>query len=169
MKGCLFLLFTPMLIAAEPATITEANARTFYRAFVRLTKEPRHVAPLTAVLCRPPGADQQAAEKKATGPHYQAYVHIYASPAAATALSQSAKEFPEGAILVKEKLGLEGGTEVAGMIKRAKGFDPANGDWEYFFHDEAGKLTLGKMANCADCHNGARGDHMFTARQFAGK
>jgi hypothetical protein len=55
------------------------------------------------------------------------------------------------------------------MIKRAKGYDPANGDWEYFFHDKAGKFTSGKLATCANCHNTAVQDHTFSVWRLTKK
>ncbi len=74
---------------------------------------------------------------------------------------------------MKEKLGGKGQDaviEIGGMIKRAKGFDPANGDWEYFFHDSDGKLSTGKaLSRCADCHNAAVNDHVYAAWRFAHK
>jgi hypothetical protein len=171
----------PMLLGSEPLTVTEANARTFYLQYARLTKEPHRVAlggPAGSVLCRAaiPATDRAEAEKR-LGPHFAGTVHYYANPEAARTLQQSGTEFPEGSVIVKEKLGLKAKPadpdpvlEIGGMVKRAKGFDPANGDWEYFFHDQSGKLTTGKLlANCAACHNSAVADHVFAAWRFAQK
>jgi len=173
MKACLLLALaaTPALMAAEPVKVTEANARTFYRDFVRLTAHARYVAPATSVLCRAPTAAMVAQDKKALGPHYQAQIHVYASPEAVAALRQNAAALPEGSVLIKEKLGAKDAvTEVGGMIKRAPGFDPAAGDWEYFFHDADGKFTTGQaLANCADCHNAALKDHVYSAWKLAAK
>ena len=68
------------------------------------------------------------------------------------------------------------------MIKRADGFDPAHGDWEYFcsahvpgLADDpavaqsavaqvkpAGKIESGRIASCVQCHEAAkRTDYVF--------
>ena len=51
-----------------------------------------------------------------------------------------------------------------GMIKRAPGYDPEHGDWEYFFFEDIAKIEHGKIASCVNCHHGAKDkDHVFKA------
>ena len=98
------------------------------------------------------------------GPHAQAWVHFYVNESAAQAVADRAMEFPVGAVIVKEKLGdKKEVTGVAGMIKRASGYDASNGDWEFFFYTPGGEFSSGKVANCIDCHKGAGRDHVFAA------
>ena len=159
-----FLSAASLLSAAEPLVVTKDSAATFYRKFKRLTAEPRHVAPLTAGLCITPDKATVDKEKALTGPHFQNYIHIYASASAADSISAKRAKFPEGAVIIKEKLGegVNPVTGIGGMVKRAKGYDSANGDWEFFFYTPGGEFTTGKLANCIDCHNGGKRDHVFS-------
>ncbi len=160
----IFLSTALILSAAEPLVITKDSAATFYREFKRLTKEPRHVAPLTAGLCSPPSQAVLDREKAIVGPHAQTWIHIYANPTAADSIAAKGAKFPVGAVIVKEKLGddRQSVTGIGGMVKRAKGYDSANGDWEFFFYTPGGEFTTGKFANCVDCHNGGKRDHVFS-------
>ncbi|HEX8309951.1 MAG TPA: hypothetical protein VF614_01460 [Chthoniobacteraceae bacterium] len=109
MKRILLLcsLAAATLFASEQpisTPVTERTAFTFYPTFKRLTDEPHHVAPLTAMLCTFPAPELIEREKAQTGPHYDARVHIYANPLAAEAVVRKQDAFPVGAVIVKEKL-----------------------------------------------------------------
>ena len=150
----LFLAAATVLGSEEPAqvTVTKDTAFTFYRPFKRLTKEPHYVAPLTAILCTYPSPELIEREKRATGPHFQASVHIYANPLAEDTISRKLHVFPVGAVIVKEKLAADGSASaVGGMIKRAPGFASSSGDWEYFYSEKTGGFSMGKLQNCAEC------------------
>ncbi len=135
--------------AAEPpaeVAITKGSVSTFYRQFQRLTKEPYRVPPAFAGLCA-------SAPPPATYTHASPSIHIYANPQAADTIAQKRKVFPTGAVIVKEKLGDNGAvTGIGGMVKRAAGFDPKSGDWEWFYSEKASGFSIGKLQNCADCH-----------------
>jgi len=48
------------------------------------------------------------------------------------------------------------------MVKRAPGYDPAGGDWEYLVLDASGRVEeRGKLPLCARCHAEAPHDHLF--------
>jgi hypothetical protein len=48
------------------------------------------------------------------------------------------------------------------MVKRAPGFDSAQGDWEYFYFDDPSKIESGRMASCIECHRTAKQtDYVF--------
>jgi len=155
---------TSLLWAAEPLVITKDSAATFYREFKRLTGEPRYIAPLTAALCRTPSKEQLDKEQAITGPHTRVAVHLYANSSAADSIAADATELPVGAIIVKEKLSSDqkSVTDIGGMVKRPKGYDPVNGDWEFFFYTPGGEFTTGRLAKFVDCHNGAKRDHVFS-------
>jgi hypothetical protein len=58
------------------------------------------------------------------------------------------------------------------MIKRAAGYDPAGGDWEYGFVTLAPRTTVtrGRLAGCAGCHARARtSDFLFRTYPRAGR
>jgi hypothetical protein len=94
---------------------------------------------------------------------------------AAAAFGQSAKRYPVGSVIVKEKQGLEYDAEgklpqrtaktsngVGGMIKRTPGYAPDDGDWEYFYFEAAMKVEHGKIKSCIECHRGAAAtDYVF--------
>lgn len=157
-------------IASAEFAITEANAASFYRNFVRLTERPHPVAPLTAALCTIPSQASVEREKQLTGPHYQASVHLYANPAALPTIKSRTGPFPAGAVIVKEKLASDGKVSgVGGMTKRQPGYDAANGDWEYFYYGGPGEFSTGRIESCVACHRAAKPtDHVYSVWNHAG-
>jgi hypothetical protein len=162
-----FTLIVTSLVGGElpPPEVTTETASTFYRGFKRLTKEPHFVSSLFSVLCSPPTPEMVERDKRATGPHYHSTVHVYVNQPADETIAKKLARFPPGAVIVKEKLGNEGTVAaIGGMIKRAPGFAPENGDWEYFYTDKKGGFSVGRLQNCADCHAGAKArDYVYTA------
>ena len=151
-------------LAAEAPTVTKENAFSFYRGFKRLTETPRYVSMQLAVMCAMPSKEMVAREEREKGPHAQARIHLYVDPSAENTVNERRTVFPPGAIVIKEKLG-SGNLAVAvgGMIKHPPGYDPKNGDWEYFYCEKDGAPTSGKLANCATCHAGAKAtDYVFS-------
>lgn len=156
----------------ESFNVTTKNMFTFYGQFKRLTKEPHTVSPAMAGGCA--GGffvNNNKRQPRTTDPHFRSTnqpvrnpsIHVYVNPLADDAITQKSKVFPVGAIIVKEKLD-DNRTVigVGGMIKRAAGFDPKKGDWEYFMASKAGSLSKGRMQNCADCHSNAKDrDYVF--------
>ena len=147
--------------------VTKDNVGSFYRNFTRLTKEPRLISPSIGAYCSLETKQAMDARDASFGPHIARALHIYTNPTAGDAISTKASEFPVGAVIVKEKLklGKRGQyyfSEVGGMIKRAKGYDSANGDWEFFFYTPGGEFSTGKIENCIDCHSGGKRDHVFS-------
>jgi hypothetical protein len=64
--------------------------------------------------------------------------------------------YPEGAVIVREKLETEAGSPelLTAMIKRKKGFNPAASDWEFLvISGDATKITKReKTGACQSCH-----------------
>jgi hypothetical protein len=90
----------------------------------------------------------------------------------ARAFAERKRIYPEGSVVVKEKHFHEyqgpngrdagGGDGVGGMIKRAAGFDPKHGDWEYFYFADPKRIESGRIASCVQCHAAAgETDHVF--------
>jgi hypothetical protein len=148
-------------------------ART-YRNLNLVTTEPVHVSSELTALCigilRPHVEEAQ----EYAGPHAHTSIRIYMNEPAHTAFRKSAKKYPVGSIIVKEKQGLpfreEGAVEsyskthdgVGGMIKRALGFDPEHGNWEYFYFEDASQVEQGKISTCIECHRAAaKSDFVF--------
>jgi hypothetical protein len=158
-KSLLIVAVATIATAALSADliVTKGNVATFYREFTRLTKEPQVVSPLIATLCTLSPNRVQA------GPHEGALVHYYANSVALPTRSSNMTRFTVGSVIVKEKLGEDRKvTGVGGMIKHEPGYDPENGDWEYFYSGE-GKFGSGRIASCADCHRKAKDtDFVYT-------
>jgi hypothetical protein len=156
---CLFSVVS-LLAGDQPAavTVTKETAFTFHRGFKRLTKEPHRVSVALSVLCTNVTFSPSSHTSQAVG------IHVYVNPLANETITQKRKVFPTGAVIVKEKLDVEGVTiGVGGMIKRAAGFDKMNGDWEYFYSDKDAGFSMGRLQKCADCHGNVKGtDYVFS-------
>ena len=91
-------------------------------------------------------------------PHRDKYFTVYVNDIGRTAmLKQQNPEFPEGSIIVKEKLPAKDSQKpelLTVMIKQKQGFNPASGDWEYIVLNGAGTRIegRGKLENCQSCH-----------------
>lgn len=88
------------------------------------------------------------------------YGVVYANEPARGALDGGTK-FPAGSIIVREKLSRPDDATpqlLAVMFKRAQGFNPTGGDWEFLTVDGAlTKITKRqKRGSCLDCHASQR-------------
>jgi hypothetical protein len=155
--------------AAEAPTVSDETLRA-YKSLHKMTARPRSVATEFAALCDTPPAAGEA--MKRTGPHYAHFIHAYMNDAAHARFAKGGNAaFPEGSIVVKEKLYANRQqndnppvlSAVAGMIKRAPGYAPKNGDWEFFYFEKDGAMQRNAAldAKCADCHRDARTDYVF--------
>ena len=140
--------------------LTAAEAVESYREFIQMTDGPVLVDPQIAMLCAAPSDLHDEESRRAYGPHADAEVVIYMNESAARAFRGSAESYPVGAVVVKEKQPLSSptgysGEGVGGMIKRAPGYDPDHGDWEYFYRDTSTPLQHGPIASCIQCHAAA--------------
>lgn len=97
------------------------------------------------------------------------YVNATGHP---TYVSEDVTSFPEGSIIVREKLTNRNGwipELLAVMMKRGKGFNRAGGDWEYLVFDGAGTEVRerGNLAGCNSCHARQKeSDFVFRAYLF---
>ncbi len=95
---------------------------------------------------------------QATSPHLDKYITVYVNDIGRKAmLEQLNPKFPEGSVIVKEKLPDEKSQTpelMTVMIKQKEGFNPESGDWEYMVVNGSGKEVeaRGKLENCQDCH-----------------
>lgn len=97
-------------------------------------------------------------------------VNVWTDPQATApyrALSLGAiGDFPEGSMIVKEMLDVEGTASVLTvMAKQAAGYDPLHGDWWYGRFEVDGATEgrfVGRVAFCIACHQAAMGgDYLF--------
>jgi hypothetical protein len=144
----------PAAMSVLPPSLAE------YPTWQRLTPEGYSIPPQLAALCTAPASGPSPQTIAKYGPHANTYVRVFANPLAARALD-SRGAFPEGAIVVKEKLhDIRAATPSAEgvMIKRAKGFNPSTADWEFRFYPSDRSATF---TNCSDCHRSAPHDFVF--------
>ncbi len=163
---CAALLVQPGLAAAPDGAAEQASAQAIvknYKAYPRLTREPREVSRRLAMLCRVLAPEEIAQDREQYGPHSLAWVHVYANKAAAAELARSRRQFPVGAVIIKEKLGEQQAVAgIGAMQKMPPGYDPEGGDWQYVYVDESGKLAQGRLENCRTCHMRAKErDHVY--------
>ncbi len=152
--------------ATDPASQEIARIAESYSELTLMTPEPVFVNPELAMLCV--GATKEMVDnaRNEEGPHANCSVKIFMNELASSAFTQNTS-YPIGAIIVKEKdmLGYRTkldtdwqgmGSGVGGMIKREKGYDEFNGDWEYFYFDNPSSIESGKMKSCIECHRKAQ-------------
>jgi hypothetical protein len=158
---------SPCAFAADK--VADRKAVIDYSGWPATTEQPFDVAEQQLALCRPPGTSPDL------GPHKKPGLRIFANQVARDALSKEPKSIPEGATVVKEKWGGDADRLLAyaAMIKRAPGYDPKHGDWEYVYVDFGGKSAVerGRIQSCIRCHASAKSrDYLFgTHLHFATK
>jgi len=152
------------LVRATPrAAADRPDARAIaatYRSLRAMTAEPVRVDAGLAMLCRGVTPADVRKVRDAHGPHALTAVRVFMNDAAAGAFATPGTKYPVGSVIVKEKTALRDGQDgghdgVGGMIKRAPGYDPAHGDWEYLYFEDAASVECGRIASCIDCHSGA--------------
>ncbi|OYV04498.1 MAG: hypothetical protein CFE26_16585, partial [Verrucomicrobiales bacterium VVV1] len=149
MRSCLLAL--PVVsFAAAP---TDAELLKFVKdraALERVTPKPVEMAPAVSTRC---SIDAVLGK---SNDHRGASSHVYANEPGVLPLFDPWGKFPEGSLLLKEKLGKEDHkTELfTGMWKREAGFFPEANDWEFFTVDGAASKIVerGKLPRCASCH-----------------
>lgn len=101
-------------------------------------------------------------------PHRNKFFTVFVNDIGKNAmLGQKIPSFPVGSVIVKEKLPAKDSTTpelLTVMIKQAKGFNPASGDWEYMVVDASGTRIedRGNLENCQECHvANSESDYVF--------
>src|SRR5690348_14299828 len=118
--ACIVALLAIATADQEKATapVVKDIAKT-YRQMRAVTTQPVYVDPGLMALCRGPSQNQIESAKKKNGPHAISRIKIYMNDPGAQAFEKSAKEFPVGSVIVKEKGSAPDG--VGGMVKRPPG------------------------------------------------
>lgn len=127
-----------------------------------VTDKPILVNPLMTMQCLRPTVERH-------GPHLKPAIVVRTNPEAFDAFCAKQSPMPVGTVVLKEKHENENASdranEFGAMIKRAPGYDPEHGDWEYVYGSILPKLTLerGKLANCIACHDAyaKKNDYLF--------
>lgn len=129
-----------------------------YRGWTKVNPHPQVMQQKTAVLCArvmaPTGADIYGE----TNPHHRKYITVYVNELGRKAMMEQVNpKFPEGSVIVKEKLSEPSSQTpelLTVMVKREKGFNSESGDWEYAVFEGTGTKveSRGKLGNCQGCH-----------------
>src|SRR6185503_6022795 len=129
--------------------------------------------PELAMSCIGASWESVQAARKTKGPHAHTGIVIYMNDAAARTFAGKTGAYEPGAVIVKEKSAVgyrepvtgkfvHDASGVGGMVKRSPGFDPAHGDWEYFYFEDAKKIESGHISTCVQCHSSAKSkDYIF--------
>jgi Cytochrome P460 len=140
-----------------PAEPTFEAVMASYTAWTKRTDQPVPISADIFGLCRLPTASEKDFQNSVHGGDL-ALLDWVNPQAAAGFAAGGASPFPVGAAIVKEKLaaGTEGIELVARgfMIKRAAGFNPAAGDWDFAYWEPALGIVsdMTRSAACAGCH-----------------
>lgn len=127
-----------------------------YKKWTKVNDKPEIMFSRVARQCAAPTQAQMDRESK--NPHTNKYINVYVnSIGKSEMMTKKSPKFPQGTIIVKEKLSTSDSTSpelLTVMIKREKGFNPENGDWEYMtVNGQVTEVTAkGKLENCQACH-----------------
>lgn len=127
-----------------------------YKQWTQVNAEPHAVVSRLAILCGRPTAAQISIEEQ--NPHLDKFVVVFVNGIGKAAMmEQKLPNFPEGSVIVKEKLPTKDSMSpelLTVMRKREPGYDPDKGNWEYMVFDGAGQTlqASGKLENCQGCH-----------------
>ncbi len=165
--GSLIVLAGLLFVIAFAGRRTESAKDKFHfdaanlkdkTAWTQVNAQPYHISSRLDILCGMPAVKDYEAIRK-SNPHLSTYITVYVNNAGREAmLAKEPQRFPEGSIIVKEKIGTrqEGRKPVLYTImrKREPGYNPEVGDWEFAVVDGNGtKLqAIGKLENCQSCH-----------------
>lgn len=148
---------------ATPPELTAQQVAADYKLLEQVSVGDVYVDSGFSTLCVSP-EPSPAVYYEVHGPHTGHYLTIRMNAPAREAF-QSSTGYPVGSVVVKvkqlgEKERVDDG--VGGMIKRAAGYDPDHGDWEYFYFETPTKIDSGKIESCVNCHKRAAAtDYVF--------
>lgn len=140
------------------------NALSKYRTWTLVNPAPVMMDPAVAALCAAPLS-------RPANPHQNKFISVYVNEAGREAMmTRLAPEFPQGSLIVKEKLSSKESQSpelLTAMFKREKGYNPKSGDWEYLLLDGAASKIIerGRLASCASCH-AAYSSTDYVTRQY---
>jgi hypothetical protein len=149
-------------VAAAGNAPTLASIMTEYSTWTKRTAAPVAISSEIFALCRAPTTAEQQFVGSVHG-NNRALLD-WLNPAAASGIAAGGTApFAVGAAIVKEKLvgSSAGGFTLAArgfMVKRAPGFDPSVGDWEFAYWEPSSGIVAGRTqtAACSACHANTR-------------
>lgn len=142
------------VVSYSSPSASESNLASLaeYRQWTLVNPEPQLMEPLSALSCAIILGRQEPS------PHLHKYVSVFVNPIGREEMMTKRRpKFPVGTMIVKEKLGRPDSVVpemLTAMIKRAPGYNPESGDWEYLVLDGAASKIIeqGKLTRCSGCH-----------------
>ncbi len=109
------------------------------------------------VNLKPRPANKKQSRQEEESLHVTAFGVVYANGLARRAMEEKTPVFPQGSIIVRERLSSETSQApelLTVMVKREKGFNPTVGDWQFLVMDGAAKRVLRRetTGSCSSCH-----------------
>jgi hypothetical protein len=164
LKSCLMICASTLIFTASVTHSNKISPFPFkasevegYKGWTRANAKPVMLDRQIAVMCAPASAVQ-----KNLSPHTDKFITVYVNDIGKQALLKAVNpQFPQGAIIVKEKLQNQTSSTpelLTAMIKRENGFNPASNDWEFMVLSGDAKTVIerGKLENCITCHTAKR-------------
>jgi hypothetical protein len=127
------------------------NALSKYRTWTLVNPMPVMMDSVVSTLCAAPLS-------RPANPHQNKFLSVYVNETGREAMmTRRAPHFPQGSLIVKEKLGSKESQTpelLTAMLKREKGYNPESGDWEYMLLDGAASKIVerGRLSSCSVCH-----------------
>ena len=156
------VMASQFLPRGRTSTIEDDKAKTSNSSLVEIAKYRQWtlVNP-TPVLMDSVAAISCFTRKEEDNPHETRYASVYVNPTGAATMVADTRplpSFPEGSIIVKEKLRSPTSKTpeiLTVMVKREQGYNRKSRDWEYLVLDGAASeiLERGKLARCNRCHD----------------
>ena len=129
-----------------------------YKRWAKVNPVPQLMPERVAIACHLWVAPGGVIVDGESNPHRDKYFTVYVNGVGEKAmLTRKRPVFPEGSVIVKEKLAARDSREpelLTVMVKQKAGFNPASGDWEYMVVDGTGAKMegRGRLQNCQACH-----------------
>ena len=160
---CFILAFNAS--AFHPSKLPTEPVIDNYRKWTRANQQTVQMEAAVAALCAPAApVKQNPGVKPNPSPHKDKFINVYVNPTGQHALTlERSPHFPEGSIIVKEKLSSATSTTpelLTVMVKRQRGYNPASNDWEFLVVNGDTKTIIerGKLEHCTACHASQRGN-----------
>jgi hypothetical protein len=156
-----YLFSAPVRVSADVKEIAG------YKNWTKVNSVPQLMPAEVSALCAEPRftpASNSSHADMSKDKYFTVYVNETGREAM---LAQKVPQFPEGSIIVKEKLTDRNSRTpelLTVMVKQKKGSNPETGDWEYMVTDGTGTRVdaRGFLQNCEACHIGQKGtDYIF--------
>jgi hypothetical protein len=146
---CVAATQQPLLSPSPDAALKAASGGL---DMVRVTPEPQMMQGSVATMCA------MLTSPRSAGIHDKHFFDVYVSQADLGPMTSGKGTYPPGTLILKRKYGpadnLGKTTELfTGMRKHEAGYDPSNGNWEYFVTTADGHaVPKTDTMSCISCH-----------------